>query len=87
MLYLPYGPYDGTAASGTSSQSKGKRKGRGETEKEREREREEITRTEQDPPLKHLPLYWPALYPFITHKSHLPQLQPLSFQNLWGWLG
>lgn len=88
MLYLPYGPYDGTAASGTSGQSKGEIKRRGQTEKERKRERGEITRTEQDPPPKHPPLYWPAGYPFITHRSHLPQLRPLSFQNLWaGWDG
>lgn len=52
-----------------------------------EREREEVTRTEQDPPPKHPPLYWPAVYPFIIHRSHLPELQPLSFQNLWGSLG
>lgn len=86
MLYLPYGPYDGTAASGTSGQSKGEIKRRGETEKGG-REREEVTRTEQDPPPKHPPLYWPAVYPFIIHRSHLPELQPLSFQNLWGSLG
>lgn len=86
MLYLPYGPYDGTAASGTSGQSKGEIKGRGE--RQRKKEKEEITRTQQDPPPKHPPsLYWPTVYPFITHRSHLPRLWPLSFQNLWGWLG
>lgn len=37
MLYLPYGPYDGTAASGTSGQSKGEIKGRGERDRDRER--------------------------------------------------
>lgn len=38
MLHLPYGPYDGTAASGTSGQSKGGEKEEGgETERKRER--------------------------------------------------
>jgi len=39
MLYLPYGPYDGTAAPGTSGQSKGEIKGRGERERQRKKER------------------------------------------------
>lgn len=38
MLYLPYGPYDGTAAPGTIGQSKAEIKGKGERDREREKE-------------------------------------------------
>lgn len=55
MLHLPYGPYDGTAASGTSGQSKGEKKIKRGGERDREKEREEITRTERDPPPSHPP--------------------------------
>lgn len=74
MLYLPYGPYDGIAASGTSGQSKGEIKGRGG--RQRNKEREEITRPEQRQPPKHSPLYQPAVYPFTSDRCHLLQLQP-----------
>lgn len=37
MLYLPYGPYDGTAASETSGESKRETKGRREKDRDRER--------------------------------------------------